>query len=238
MNTRPASADIDYPRPPRSFVRREGRLTRAQAGALQTLLPQYAIPRAPLVLDFKALYAREAPIWCEIGFGNGTQLLNIARQRPDVNLLGLEIHRPGVGCLLQGLAREGISSVRILVEDAFEVFSTRIPQASLTRVLVLFPDPWPKKRHHKRRLIGSQFVDYLARSLHPDGVLHLATDCSDYAATMQQVVHTSGAFEVCNKIAIDYPIETRFHARARDQGVPIHQYLFRRRTTGDKSISQ
>ncbi len=149
-------------RPIRSFVLREGRLTDGQRRALEELWPRYGVD-AEQPIDPPALFGREAPVWLEIGFGNGEALRHMAGQHPEVDFLGIEVHRPGVGRLMNALAEDGLTNVRVLRTDAAEVVRERIPDGALDRVLVFFPDPWPKKRHHKRRLIQPAFLDALAR---------------------------------------------------------------------------
>ena len=176
-------------RPVRSFVRRAGRITVAQREALDTLLPSYALvptPGAPL--DLAAAFERSAPTWLEIGFGNGEVLLELAARYPDVNFIGAEVHDPGVGRLLIGLQNEALTNVRVFHEDAQALVREHLPDGGLERIHVYFPDPWPKKRHHKRRLVNPQSVATLRRCLAPGGVLHLATDWQPYAEHMLEVM--------------------------------------------------
>jgi len=159
----------------RSFVRREGRLTRRQATALDTLWSRYGMDH----LDLSA-FDRQAPVVLEIGFGMGGSLLEMAKVQSEVNFLGIEVHRPGVGALLADLAEHDIDNVRVMCEDASLVLA-EIPDSSLAGINIFFPDPWHKNRHHKRRLIQSAFVHVLAQKLMPEGRLHLATDWEKYA---------------------------------------------------------
>ncbi len=216
----------------RSFVRREGRLTPAQARALETLLPRYGLPDEGL-LDLPALFGRVAPVTLEIGFGSGDALASMAATAPDENFIGIEVHRPGVGRLLQRLAAEGLENVRVSTRDAVEVLEHQIPDASLDRVLVYFPDPWPKKRHHKRRLIQPPFVTLLARKLTPGGLLHLATDWMPYAEWMQEVLAGAPEFvPVPPGGCLPRPAwrpETRFERRGQRLGHPVCDLLYRRR---------
>jgi tRNA (guanine-N7-)-methyltransferase len=179
----------------RSFVRRAGRITPGQQRALDTLWPRYGLEFEPQVADPASWFANARPLTLEIGFGNGDSLLEIARTHPDRNFLGIEVHRPGVGKLLMSLEQAGIDNVRIICHDAVEVLQQQIPDGSLDRVLVFFPDPWPKKRHHKRRLIQPEFVSLLARKLHRGGRLHMATDWENYAEHMLEVMQASPEFE-------------------------------------------
>ena len=172
----------------RSFVLRAGRITVAQQRALEELWPRYGVEFAPGPLDLAALYGRDAPRTLEIGFGNGEHLLELARAHPQRDFLGVEVHRPGVGRLLLGLAEHGSTNVRVICHDAVEVLAQALPARSLQEILVLFPDPWPKKRHHKRRLIQPPFAALLASRLAPGGVLRLATDWEPYAQQMLEVL--------------------------------------------------
>jgi len=179
----------------RSFVRRAGRITPGQQRALDTLWPRYGLEFEPQVADPAAWFGNTRPLTLEIGFGNGDSLLEIARTNPERNFLGIEVHRPGVGKLLMSLEQAGIGNVRIICHDAVEVLRQQIPDGSLDRVLVFFPDPWPKKRHHKRRLIQPEFVSLLARKLRRGGRLHMATDWENYAEQMLEVMQASPEFE-------------------------------------------
>jgi tRNA (guanine-N7-)-methyltransferase len=172
----------------RSFVRREGRLTPAQERALEALLPRYGMPAPDKDVDLKAIYGRPPKLTVEIGFGNGDLLAELAAREPASDFLGIEVHRPGVGRLLNRVHEEGLDNVRVSVFDAVEVMGRQIPDASLERVLIYFPDPWPKKRHHKRRLIQPPFAALLTRKLQAGGRLHLATDWEDYAHHMIEVL--------------------------------------------------
>ena len=174
-----------HPRPIRSFVTRAGRVTAAQQRALAELAPKYAVGvEAQGPLDLARLFARAAPCTLEIGFGNGENLVALAHAHPERNYLGVEVHRPGVGRLLLAVEERQLATVRVICQDAVEVLERRIAPASLAEILILFPDPWPKKRHHKRRLIQAPFVALLERALAPGGVLRLATDWQPYALEM------------------------------------------------------
>ncbi len=189
MNTPPHP-----PRRVRSFVRREGRMTRAQQQALDALWPRYGVePQGPLDLD--TLFGRLAPRSLEIGFGNGEHLAALAAATPAEDFLGIEVHRPGVGRLLNECERLGLGNLRLLCMDAVECLEHLIPDACLARVYILFPDPWPKKRHHKRRLIQPGFAELLGRKLAPAGELHLATDWEDYAHQMRDVLDATDGLE-------------------------------------------
>jgi tRNA (guanine-N7-)-methyltransferase len=182
MNPGRLPAAIARPhRPVRSFVLRQGRLSPAQRRALDALMPTFGIPFAPAPLDFDRAFGRSAPRFLEIGFGMGETTAVIARARPADDFLGIEVHSPGVGSLLRRIAELGLTNVRVIRHDAVEFVAEMIPPASLAGIHVFFPDPWPKKRHHKRRLLQPAFVHELALRLAPDGYLHVATDWEEYA---------------------------------------------------------
>lgn len=212
----------------RSFVRRTGRITVAQRRALETLWPRYGVD-TPGVLDWTALFGRRAPVHVEIGFGMGDALLAMAAQHPQYDYLGIEVHPPGVGRLLQGAAAAGLTNVRVLCADAVTVLRERVPPASVAAVYVFFPDPWPKKRHHKRRLIQRDFVALTARALQPGGILHLATDWEEYAQHMQAVVTTGSEFR---HVAVDaLPSarpRTKFEQRGEQLGHVISDLIYQR----------
>ena len=174
----------------RSFVVRAGRMTVAQERAWRELWPRYGIEDdGPL--DLRTVFGREAPVTLEIGFGNGESLAALATAHPDRDFLGIEVHRPGVGHLLLRAEAAGLDNLRVVCRDAVEVLEHRIADAALDEVLLYFPDPWPKKRHHKRRIVQPAFVELIARKLRPGGVFRLATDWQDYAGHMLAVVGAS-----------------------------------------------
>lgn len=216
----------------RSFVRREGRMTEAQQRALENLWPRYGIefgrPQTP-----ESLFDRSATVSLEIGFGNGASLASMAAAEPDGNFLGIEVHRPGVGQLLQTLDARQIQNVRVWCHDAVEVLGSQIEDQTLDRVLLFFPDPWPKRKHHKRRLVQVDFVTLLARKLKPGGLLHMATDWQDYAAQMLTTLeacalYTNQAGPGHYAERPDYRPETRFEARGKRLGHGVRDLIFRR----------
>lgn len=169
-------------RPLRSYVKRQGRMTLHQKKALadyaHLLLPTQRIAA------WEAIFSRQAPCICEIGFGMGASLLEMAQQSPEQNFIGIEVYDPGIGSLLANCMRVNVTNIRVFQHDAYEVCAAFIPSHSLDRVQVFFPDPWPKKRHHKRRLIQPTFVHLIQGVLKPGGVLHIATDWQPYAEDM------------------------------------------------------
>ena len=180
--------DTEHPRSIRSFVTRAGRITDAQVRALEALWPKYGVEFSPGALDCDALFGRQAPRTVEIGFGNGENLARMAAAHPERDYLGIEVHRPGVGRLLLALEEGKLTNVRVVCHDAVEVLTQQIAQHSLDEVMILFPDPWPKKRHHKRRLVQSSFVELVTGRLRPGGKLRMATDWQPYAEEMLAVL--------------------------------------------------
>jgi len=178
----------------RSFVLRAGRATVAQQRALEELWPRFGVAERQ-ALDLNAIYGRAAPRMLEIGFGAGEALLSFAQAHADIDCLGIEVHRPGVGHLLLGVEAAQLTNVRVMDRDAVEVLRDQLPPGSLSIVHIFFPDPWHKKRHHKRRLIQPAFVALLARVLASQGVLRLATDWEHYAQQMREVIDASQDFE-------------------------------------------
>lgn len=175
----------------RSFVIRRGRSTHAQERALEALWPRYGIAFSNTPLDVETTFERVAPTMIEIGFGAGEALLAFAQAHPEMNCIGIEVHPPGVGHLMLGLDAAAISNTRIIMHDAVEVLEHQIAPGSLDLAHIFFPDPWPKKRHHKRRLIQPAFVALLARVLRVGGTLRLATDWEHYAMHMREVLDAS-----------------------------------------------
>jgi tRNA (guanine-N7-)-methyltransferase len=217
----------------RSFVRREGRLTPGQHRAIEALWADFGIEAGPARLDLTAVFGRQAPRGLEIGFGDGEALSAMAQAHPDQDFLGIEVHRPGIGRLLMRAEALGLSNLRIIRGDAVDVLSRQLPDACLDQVSIYFPDPWPKKRHHKRRLIQTAFADLLARKLKHHGSLHLATDWEDYAWQMLEILEASRDFANAsggNRFAPRAPHRplTRFEHRGERLGHPIRDLVFKR----------
>ncbi len=231
-----ASKDLEperHPRSIRSFVMRAGRITEAQERALAELWPRHGVEFAPRRLDLDALFGRQAPRSVEIGFGNGANLLALAAAHPERDYLGIEVHRPGVGRLLLGIEAQSLRNVRVSAHDAVEVLQQQIPPGSLDEVLVLFPDPWPKKRHHKRRLIQPSFVALLAGALRSGGILRLATDWQPYAHEMLAVIGAEPRLRNLAPTGDFMPepagrIGTRFESRGRKLGHAVRDLAFQR----------
>ncbi|QRN04573.1 tRNA (guanosine(46)-N7)-methyltransferase TrmB [Legionella sp. MW5194] len=172
----------------KSFVLRAGRTSNRQQQGLEQWLPAYELPLDGDMWDWQTLFNREAETVVEIGFGMGASLLTMALRHPEINFVGIEVHRAGLGSLAADLHEQGVSNVRLVALDAVEIFKTRIAEASLSGIQIFFPDPWPKKRHQKRRLIQPAFVSLLAAKLKKGGFLHCATDWQDYADHMLAVL--------------------------------------------------
>ncbi len=209
--------------PIRSFVRRDSRITHAQSLAYQTLWPQFGCQTDHLV-DYDILFGRKAPRFLEIGFGSGQSLLALANSQPDRDFIGVETHKPGIGALLLGVKSLGMNNLRIFHGDVIDVLTHHIPLNSLDGILIFFPDPWPKRRHHARRLIQPDFVTLLLDRMKLDAVLHLATDWEDYARHMRQVVtqekrliNLAGEGQFAGRSSLR-PVVTKFERRAIESG--------------------
>ena len=226
-------AETEHPRPIRSFVTRSGRITEAQERALTELWPKFGVDFAPRPLDAAALFGREAPRTLEIGFGNGENLVALAAGNPRGDYLGVEVHRPGVGRLLLALEQQALRNVRVICHDVVEVLERQIPPGFLREMLILFPDPWPKKRHHKRRLIQPTFAALAATRLARGGLLRLATDWEPYALQMLETLRSVAALENLSDYGgfVARPAErapTRFERRGESLGHDVWDLAFRR----------
>ncbi|MCG8670438.1 MAG: tRNA (guanosine(46)-N7)-methyltransferase TrmB [Pseudomonadales bacterium] len=215
----------------RSFVRRQGRLTEGQSRALEQYWQDYGLALTDGELDYDAAFGRSAPTILEIGFGNGDSLLAMAQHQPDNNYVGIEVHRPGVGGLINNAQREGVSNIRVYCEDAIEVLKQAIPEQSLAGVQLFFPDPWHKKRHHKRRIVQPQFVEMIASKLKAGGYFHMATDWENYAEHMMEVMSASALFQ--NQAGAgeysprpEYRPETKFERRGLGLGHGVWDLIF------------
>ena len=217
----------------RSYVLRAGRITPAQKRALDELLPRFGIPYAPAALDLDRVFGRAAPRVLEIGFGNGDTLVELAARSPERDFIGAEVHPPGVGHCLLAVESRGLANVRVIVHDAVEVLAHQVAPASLDEVLLYFPDPWPKKRHHKRRIVQPDFVALVASRLTAGGRFKLATDWAPYAEWMQEVLAASPGFanEASGGGYSERPEReaTRFERRGRRLGHEVFDLVYRRR---------
>lgn len=228
------SADAIRRRSVRSFVLRTGRATAAQQRAMTELWPLYGVEFTGQSLEPVQLFGRDAPVMIEIGFGNGEALLEFAKANPQIDCLGIEVHRPGVGHLLLGVHESGLKNVRVVCHDAVEVLQ-RFPAQSISFLHIFFPDPWHKKRHHKRRLIQPSFVALISPLMKGDGLLRLATDWEHYALQMREVLDASADFEnvAGSSGFIERPAMrplTRFERRGHRLGHGVWDMEYRKKT--------
>jgi len=219
-------------RPVRSYVLRQGRVSKAQRRACEALLPQFGIAYAPSPVDFERVFGRAAPRVLEIGFGMGETTAAIAREHPQNDYLAVEVHTPGVGSLLKQIKELGLTNIRVLQRDIVELLQQALPRESLSGVHIFFPDPWPKARHHKRRLIQPTFVALLCCYLKPGGYIHAATDWQDYA---QQILTVFADQSQLVNTAVDYaprpayrPL-TKFEQRGLRLGHGVWDVVFRKK---------
>lgn len=239
--TQARAAPAEVPAPPadapprparvRSYVLRGGRLGPGQQRALSELGPRYVLPFQASPFDASAAFGRAAPLLLEIGFGMGDATAQVAARLPGHNLLGIEVHEAGVGALLKRIGEGGLRNLRLLRHDAVEVLQQMIAPGSLAGVHLWFPDPWPKKRHHKRRLVQPDFVALVASRLQPGGYLHCATDWQPYAEQMLEVLSSaSGLVNTAPGFAErpDWRPQTKFELRGLRLGHGVRDLLFRR----------
>lgn len=217
----------------RSFVLRQGRVTPAQARAFDAHWPRYGVEYEGRARDFDALFGRRAPLVLEIGFGNGEQLHFAAANEPEANHVGVEVHGPGVGRLLNSVAADGLANVRVYRHDAVEVLQHEVADGALDAVRIYFPDPWPKTRHHKRRLVQPAFAALVAQKLRHGGLLHLATDWQDYAGHMLAVLDADASLR--NRAGAGgfvarppWRRETHFERRGRRLGHGVWDLVYER----------
>ncbi len=219
-------------RPIRSFVLRQGRISNAQQRAHMLLMPSYSIPFEEKLLDLDSIFGRSAPTFLEIGFGMGETTAAIAKAHPEYNYIGVEVHTPGVGGLLKQIEELKLTNLRIIQHDVVEVLQNALPAGCLDGVHIFFPDPWPKKRHHKRRLIQQEFIALLCRHLKPGGYIHAATDWKDYA---EQILGVLSSEPQLTNTAADYaprpqyrPL-TKFEQRGLRLGHGVWDMIFRKK---------
>lgn len=218
----------------RSFVVRGGRMSAAQEAAWTELSPRYVLPYTASSLDPVAVYGNTQPLVIEIGFGMGKATWMIAKDNPDINYLGIEVHRPGVGRLLWEMREHEIDNIRIIEHDAVEVLETMLPKGSVSAFHIFFPDPWPKKKHHKRRLVRRPFTDLLASRLTPGGYLYFVTDWAEYGD--EALVELSATTGLKNRFESFAPPqswrpETKFERKGLERAHSIRELLFERGET-------
>ncbi|MFI5956384.1 tRNA (guanosine(46)-N7)-methyltransferase TrmB [Cryptosporangium sp. NPDC051539] len=214
----------------RTYKLRSGRVTPGQQRALDSLADRFAVP-GDGPLDLTALFGREAPVVLEIGFGMGATTLEMAQADPGTGLIAADVHAPGVGALLRGLHERGLDNVRVFHGDGAELLERRVPSASLAGVRLYFPDPWPKARHLKRRLVDARFAAVVADRLVPGGRLHCATDWEPYARQMVEVLRAEPGLELEHGGPVERPEwrpVTKYEARGRAKGHEVADVFARR----------
>lgn len=217
----------------RSFVVRAGRMTEGQERALKENWPLYGLELEDGPVDFRALFGDDRPVVLEIGFGMGDSLIEMARRAPEKGFIGIEVHPPGVGRLLSRVREEGLENIRVYCEDAIEVLARCIPDGSLAGVQLFFPDPWPKKRHHKRRIVQPAFAQAIRQKLAPGGTFHMATDWENYAEQMMEVMSTAEGYrnqagEGQFSPQPDFRPVTKFQRRGEKLGHGVWDLIFER----------
>lgn len=231
VTTAEFNEDGKYLRKIRSFVLREGRLTNGQAQAIEELWPTMGLDYSSEALDLNQVFGREADTVLEIGFGMGASLVQMAHNAPELNYIGIEVHKPGVGACLSDAGKAGVTNLRVYHHDAMEVLEHAIADGSLARVQLFFPDPWHKKRHHKRRIVQSEFAQLIRRKLKVGGVFHMATDWENYAEHMLEVMSAAEGYQ--NQSANgdyvprpDHRPLTKFEARGQRLGHGVWDLMF------------
>ncbi len=226
MNEPRTSTSGSAPRRIRSFVRRAGRLTSGQQRALNELWPRWGVDDLNMLRDLDTLFGRSATRVLDIGFGDGEALLAMAEASPETDFLGVEVHAPGIGHCLIGAEAASVTNLRLIQEDAVDLLGVHLSPSSLDRTQLFFPDPWPKKRHHKRRIVQPKFLGFVCRVLKPGGTLHIATDWAPYAEHIQSVVADVSELKV-TQYSGARPT-TKFEERGRRLGHAIHDLVYQR----------
>ena len=229
MNT--SSGNLDkaaspFARKIRSFVRREGRMSARQKQAIEKYFSQFGIAYEENLLDFDSVFSRTSKRILEIGFGMGDTLAQMAQKNPDQDFVGIEVHRPGVGSLLATMAEQNIKNIRIINHDAVEVLAKMIPDHCLDNINIFFPDPWPKKRHHKRRLIHDNFVSLLSRKLVAGGKLHIATDWENYAQWIEEAMQQRLDFSDVSSTTESQRPKTKYEKRGIKLGHKVWDKIY------------
>lgn len=225
------SSDNNISRRIKSFVLRQGRLSAGQKKAIENNWPSFGLEVEDKLLDFVEVFGRDAPTIVEIGFGMGKSLAEMAEANPQQNYIGIEVHKPGVGALLKLIEEKGLQNIRVFNDDAIEVLEKCIPLNSLAGVYLFFPDPWHKKRHHKRRIVQPAFAEKMAAHLKPGGQFHMATDWENYAEHMMEVMSASASYKNISgeneyTPRPDYRPLTKFEARGHRLGHGVWDLIF------------
>ncbi len=220
-----ANAELLKNRRIKSFVNRAGRMTVAQGRALENLWPTWGINYSPTPVNPDEIFGRQASLVLEIGFGNGELLASMAADNPDKNFIGIEVHEPGVGHCLLCLDQRELMNVRIMRHDAIEVLENQIPDAALHGLHLFFPDPWPKKRQHKRRIVQPDFITLLERKIEKGGYFHTATDWANYAQHIDAIISKSPVFRAVETKTSKRP-ETKFERRGKQLGHEIWEQIY------------
>lgn len=217
----------------RSFVMRTGRLTEGQAGALERVWPKLGLEADQDFIVEEVFENPQAPLVFEIGYGTGDSLIQMAKAESEKNFVGIEVHTPGVGRLLHNAETEGLTNLRTFKDDAVQIFENHVPEACIDRMQLYFPDPWHKKRHHKRRIVQPEFVEVVRRKLKIGGVWHMATDWENYAEHMLEVMNGAPGFKSLspNNTYVEKPDfrpHTKFEARGERLGHGVWDLMFER----------
>ena len=214
-----------------SFVKRSGRLSKAQAIGLNELWDDYGINPNGKLLNFNKLFLSPNNVTLEVGFGNGDSLLEMAIQQPNLNFLGIEVYEAGVGRLINEASKNKLTNLKIIKEDAVEVLNNNIPDDSISHFQLFFPDPWHKKRHHKRRIVQTSFLDLLTKKLKNNGIVHIATDWENYAEHIMETLESHLHFKNCagDHIYSERPEQrplTKFENRGQKLGHGVWDIIF------------
>ncbi len=233
VTTAEYNEDGKYLRKVRSFVLREGRLTKGQAQAMEQQWPTMGLEYSAEAIDLEAVFGNSSPVVLEIGFGMGASLVEMAKAAPEQNFIGIEVHKPGVGACLADAAAANVTNLKVFHHDAVEVLEQTIADASLDRVQLFFPDPWHKKRHHKRRIVQPEFAELIKRKLKVGGVFHLATDWENYSEHMLEVMSAAPGYKNLSTTGdfVERPEHrplTKFEARGHRLGHGVWDLMFER----------
>ena len=224
--------EVKYLRKIQSFVKRSGRLSKAQSTGLNELWGDYGVNINEKILNFDELFLNKNDITLEVGFGNGDSLLEMAIQQPDQNFLGIEVYEAGVGRLINEASKNNLSNLKIIKEDAVEILTNNISDNSLSCFQLFFPDPWHKKKHHKRRIVQVSFLDLLSKKLKNNGIAHIATDWENYAEHIMDTLESHPHFKNCagDHIYSERPKNrplTKFENRGQKLGHGVWDIIFK-----------